>query len=101
MDWLEKLADRYENSYDINDEVVCELMNGECDPYKPNNIVEAICNQEVLFQKGGLEQMVDLMERRELHQLGRMVYDRLVSYWEAQAEEIAVERHNSSIGDER
>ena len=101
MDWQEKLADRYERSYDIADDEVCDLLNNECDPYKPDNIVEAIVNVEVLFQNGGLEQMADLMERRELHHLGRMVFDRIVSYWESQAEEIAVERHNSSIGDER
>ena len=101
MDWQEKLADRYERSYDIADDEVCDLLNNECNPYDPMNIVEAIVNAEVLFQHGGLERMVELMESRELHQLGRMVYDRIVSYWESQAEEIAVDRHNSSIGDER
>ena len=101
MNYLEKLADSHQRISDDIDDEVSELLKGECNPLTPNNIMDAISNGEALYQNGGIERMVELMEERDLLQLGRMVYDRVISYWEKQAEEIAVDRYNSSWGDER
>jgi hypothetical protein len=101
MDWQARLADALQQSNDFIDDAACELLNNECNPFNANNIMEAISNQEVLYQNGGIERIVELMEERDLLQLGRMVYDRVITYWEKQAEELAVERYNSSVGDER
>lgn len=101
MDWQARLADALQQSNDFIDDAACELLNNECNPFNANNIMEAISNQEVLYQNGGIERIVELMEERDLLQLGRMVYDRVITYWEKQAEELAVERYNSSLGDER
>ena len=101
MDWKEKAADAQQASYEAIGDEACDLLNNECNPYNAQNIMEAICNQEVLFQNGGIEQMIELMETRDTHQLGRMVYDRIISYWEREAEEIAIDRYNRSRGDER
>ena len=101
MDWKEKLADAQQSKSDSIDDEFVDLLNNECNPFDPNNIMDAISDGEVLYQNGGIERMVELMEERDLLQLGRMVYDRIISYWERQAEEQAIERYNSSWGDER
>lgn len=101
MDWQERLADALQKSNDFIDDEACDLLKNECNPFNPDNIMEAISNQEVLYQNGGIERMVELMEERDLLQLGRMVYDRVITYWEKQADELAIDRYNKSVGDER
>jgi hypothetical protein len=89
--WLET---PYEDQAQYDDwigERVNELMMGVYNPYTAKNIVEAI-SEECLFSKeGDIEQLADLMERREVTMLGRMVFGRIIDYWERQAEEHAIE----------
>lgn len=76
-DWLE---DR------IND-----LMMDEYNPFKSENIMDAIANECLYHKDGDLEQFADLMAKREVTALGRMVFGRIIDYWERRAEEHAIE----------
>jgi len=97
LDIQEIFADEHERAYDVADSRIVELLNNEYSPYNLNNIMCAISDSEVLYQDGGIERMAELMEKRELHHLGRFVFDRIISYWEKQAEECAAEE-NSKFG---
>jgi hypothetical protein len=78
---------------------VNELMMGEYDPYKPKNIVEAIYEDCLYTKEGDLEQFADLMAKREVTALGRMVFGRIIDYWERRAEEHAIEDLNGGNRD--
>jgi hypothetical protein len=89
--WLELTFQEQCRQEEFLEERVNELMMGVYNPYTAKNIVEAI-SEECLFSKeGDIEQLADLMERREVTMLGRMVFGRIVDYWERQAEEHAIE----------
>lgn len=97
LDTFEAQADAFEREHDASSDLVVDLLNNECDPCKAKNIMDAIA-EECLFQNGGIERMVELMEERDTHQLGRFVYDRIISYWETQAENQAEEQRAKSWG---
>ena len=89
--WLESPYEEQAQYEDFLTERINELMMGEYDPYKPENIVEAIYEDCLFTKDGDLEQFADLMAKREVTALGRMVFGRIIDYWERQAENQAVE----------
>ena len=78
---------------------VDELMIGEYSPFTPKNIVEAIYEDCLYSKDGDLEQFADLMAKREVTALGRMVFGRIIDYWERQAENQAIEDWNGGNRD--
>lgn len=97
LDHLEKLADEHESGYDITDDLVCDLLNNECNPFTEKNIITAIY-EDCLFREADQFRFAELMEKREMTELGRFVYGRIVDYWERQAEELAEEQRAKSWG---
>lgn len=96
LDHLEKLADAHEREIDIHDEVVCELLNNEYNPFDEDNIYQAVMNDEVLFNGDGLQRIAEMMEKRDLHHLGRFIYGRIIEHYEHLAIKEAGERYNGS-----
>ena len=76
-DWL---ADR------VND-----LMMNEYSPFTHKNIVEAIYDECLYRNDEELDHFQELIEKREVTQLGRFVFGRIVDYWERKAESQALE----------
>jgi hypothetical protein len=97
--WLESPFQEQCRQEDFLEERINELMMGEYDPYKPKNIVEAIYEDCLYSKEGDLEQFADLMAKREVTALGRMVFGRIIDYWERKAEEHAIEDWNGGNRD--
>lgn len=89
--WLEAPYREQADYEDWLEDRVNELMKGECDPFKEQNIVTAIYEDCLISKDGDLEQFADLMAKREVTALGRMVFGRIIDYWERQAENQAIE----------
>jgi hypothetical protein len=89
--WLEAPYQEQADYEDFLQGRVDELMMGVYNPYTAKNIVEAIMEECLFSKEGDIEQLADLMERREVTMLGRMVFGRIVDYWERQAENQAIE----------
>ena len=99
MDWQEKLADAHERDLDrLNDLADEILMEDGFNPFKPDNIYSAIADDCLFKNKEELEYLSDLMEKREITQLGRFVFGRVVDYWEKQALKEAESRLSNSWG---
>ena len=89
--WLESPFQEQCRQEEFLEERVNELMMNEYNPYTTKNIIEAIMEECLFSKEGDAEQLADLMERREVTMLGRMVFGRIVDYWERQAENQAIE----------
>lgn len=97
MDWQEKMADANERANDMLNDRVDELMMGDYNPFHPKNIIEAI-SEDCLFRNDDQFLMAELMETREMTQLGRFVYGRIIDYWERMALECAKEERAKGWG---
>ena len=53
------------------------------------NIVEAIYNECLYRNDEELDRFQELLEKREMRNLGLYVFGRILDYWEKQAEEVA------------
>ena len=88
------LASAYDEQADYGewiDERVEDLMRDECNPFKPENIMDAIADECLYHKDGDIEQFAELMAKREVTALGRMVFGRIIDYWERRAESQAIE----------
>lgn len=105
LDWQESLADsNARGSDEVNDLAEEIISEPEFNPFHPRNIIVAIY-EDCLFQSDGTTQgefrIAELMEKREIHNLGRFVYGRIIEYWEKRAMEEAENRLANSWGDEK
>ena len=97
--WLESPFQEQCRQEEFLEDRVNELMMGEYNPFTPKNIVEAIYEDCLYSKEGDLEQFADLMAKREVTALGRMVFGRIIDYWERQAENQAIEDWNNGNRD--
>ena len=101
LDWQESLADSNARGGDeVNDLAEEIISEPEFNPFHPRNIIVAIY-EDCLFQNDDQFRIAELMEKREIHNLGRFVYGRIIEYWEKRAMEEAENRLANSWGDEK
>ena len=88
--WLESGAHANEDEKWSVDKRVTELMKTEYQPFTPEHIVTALCN-DCLFLNNGEKTMSDYAEQGKHYELGLFVKVRIFEYWERQAESHAHE----------
>lgn len=99
LDWQESLADSNESSNDALNDLAEEIISEpEFNPFHPRNIIIAIY-EDCLFRNDDQFRIAELMEKREIHNLGRLVYGRIIDYWERRAKEEAENRLANSWGE--
>jgi hypothetical protein len=82
--WLQSGADAGENEQESVDKRVAELMKTEYQPFTPEHIVTALCN-DCLFLNDGEHTISDYAEQGNYYALGLFVKVRIYEYWERQA----------------
>lgn len=99
LNWQESLADSHESASDALHDLAEEIISEpEFNPFNPRNIIIAIY-EDCLFRNDDQFRIAELMEKREIHNLGRFVYGRIIDYWERRAKEEAENRLANSWGD--
>lgn len=88
MDWQEALADEHMQDEDKFNEIFDNYMANECDPRDTDNIFSAI-SDECLGDDETLKLIAECIDNRNETLLGKLVAERIVSYWEAKARDLA------------
>lgn len=102
LDWQESLADSHETSLDNYSDLIDEILSEkEFSPFNPQNIMDAIADECLYNKSEDLDRLTELLETRDVTNLGRFVFGRIVDYWEKKAEEEAGNRLANSWGEER
>jgi hypothetical protein len=77
------------------DERVCELLNTSHNPCQYLNMTEAI-GEDALAKHS--EQIEEAMKQRDFLTLGRIIWNDITDYWEAQANSQAADEYNQTLG---
>ena len=91
--WLEQ---PYQDSY-TKEEAINQLADEICNEpefnaYSTENIIEAIM-EEALFQGDDKLRLTELIENRDMRNLGLFVFGRIFAYWERKALDEAERRY--------
>lgn len=90
--WLESPFQEQCRAEEAIEELQQELLKTDYNIDDFNNFMDAI-NCDCLYDKQ--ESIVSAIEQRDTHQLGRIIYDAVITKLESWAESEAIERYNN------